>query len=299
MTKKILITGSNGLLGSDLFQYISSCPGYEAIPTTRNNMDITDFNKIHQVFNHTIPNAVIHTAAETNVDLCEEDPDHAFLINTIGTKYITIACAQLNIPIIFISTCGLFNGKKEDPYTEYDQPDPLTAYARSKYEAEKIIQSIWHRHFIIRIGWLFGGRFDHKKNFITNRWNESRKKTEMVSAIDKYGSPTYSMDVAKKIIELVESGIYGTYHVANNGKCSRYDYVLKIFEILGSDIKIKPVDSSHFPRSAPVPNSESIQNYNLRLMDMDDLKTWDKALEEYISCRFIKEKIENINNVNS
>lgn len=191
--------------------------------------------------------------------------------------------------MVFISTCGLFDGKKDGGYDEYDSPNPLTIYAKSKYEAEKTIHSICPRHFIIRVGWLFGGNVNHKKNFIANRWSESKNKTEIVSANDKFGSPTYSMDVAKKIMEIVESGIYGTYHVANKGKCSRYDYVSKIVQLFEVDVKVKPVDSSYFPRSAPVPDSEAIENYNLKLMGKDDLRTWDKALEDYISHRFLKE----------
>lgn len=289
---KILITGSNGLLGSDLCLYLSQDSNYDVIPTTRNNMDITDFNRICEVLNHSKPDVVIHTAAETNVDLCEQDPDHAFLVNTLSTKYLAIACEKLNIPFVFISTCGLFDGKKDGAYSEYDSPDPLTVYARSKYEAEKTIRSTWSHHFIMRVGWLFGGNVDHKKNFIANRWSESKNKTEILSANDKFGSPTYSMDVAKKIMEIVQSGIYGTYHVANKGKCSRYDYVTKIYKLLGLDVKVKPVDSSHFPRSAPVPDSEAIENYNLKLMEKDDLRTWDEALGDYISNRFLKDIIK-------
>lgn len=286
---KILITGSNGLLGSDLCQYLSQNLHYDIIPTTRDSMDITDFNRICEVLDHYKPDVVIHTAAETNVDLCEQDPDHAFLVNTLSTKYLAIGCEKLNIQFVFISTCGLFDGNKGGAYNEYDSPNPLTVYARSKYEAEKIIQSMWSHHFIIRVGWLFGGNVNHKKNFIAKRWEESKTKTEILSANDKIGSPTYSIDVAKKIIDIVESGIYGTYHVANKGKCSRYDYVSKIYELLGIDIKIKPVDSSHFPRYAPVPDSEAIENYNLKLMGKDDLRTWDKALDDYISHRFLKD----------
>jgi len=286
---KILITGSNGLLGSDLCLYLSHSSNYDVVATTRNSMDITDFERICEVLDNSKPDVVIHTAAETNVDLCEQYPDHAFLVNTLSTKYLAIACNKFDVPLVFISTCGLFAGKKDGPYNEYDSPDPLTVYARSKYEAEKIIQSICPHHFIIRVGWLFGGNIDHKKNFIANRWSESKTKTEILSANDKFGTPTYSMDVAKKIIEIVESGIYGTYHVANKGKCSRYDYVLKIYELLGGDIKVKPVDSSHFPRYAPVPDSEAIENYNLKLMEKDDLRTWDEALDDYISNRFLKD----------
>ena len=286
---KILITGSTGLLGSDLCLYLSQNCHHDVISTTRDSMDITDFNRICEVLDNSKPDVVIHTAAETNVDLCEQDPDHAFLVNTLSTKFIAIACEKLSIPMVFISTCGLFDGKKDGSYDEYDSPNPLTIYAKSKYEAEKAIQSICPRHFIIRVGWLFGGNANHKKNFIANRWNESKNKTEIVSANDKFGSPTYSMDVAKKIMEIVQSGIYGTYHVANKGKCSRYEYVAKIVQLFGVDVKVKPVDSSHFPRSAPVPDSETIENYNLKLMGKDDLRTWNKALDDYISNRFLKD----------
>lgn len=286
---KFLVTGSNGLLGSDFCLYLSKDPLYSVIPTTRQNMDITDYKCVFDFILDSKPDLVIHTAAETNVDLCEKNPDHAFLVNTLSTKFIAIACEKLKIPLVFISTCGLFDGKKDSGYNEYDLPKPLTIYARSKYEAEKEIRLICTHHYIVRIGWLFGGNINHKKNFIAKRWLESKKNNNILSANDKFGSPTYSMDVARKIMEIMESGIYGTYHVANKGRCSRYEYVSAILKLLHSDAEVHPVDSTHFPRTAPVPDSEVIENYNLKLMDKDDMKFWYEALEEYISQRFLQE----------
>lgn len=285
---KILVTGSNGLLGSDLCWYLASTARYNIIPSTRKDMDITKFDRVWSVIKHHEPDIVIHTAAETNVDLCEEKPDYAFLVNTISTQFITVACRRLNIPIVFISTCGLFSGEKDTPYTEYDLPNPITIYGKSKYEAEKIIRAIWGSHFIVRPGWLFGGGINHRKNFVAKRWLELQNNSQTLSAMDKFGSPTYTIDLSKKIIEIIEKGIFGTYHVVNTGRSSRYEWVSKIIEFLRLNVQVKPVDSSYFPRSAPVPRSEALENYNLKLMGLD-MRGWEEALQDYIYSRFFKE----------
>ncbi|HBY58154.1 MAG TPA: dTDP-4-dehydrorhamnose reductase [Candidatus Atribacteria bacterium] len=284
----VLITGSKGMLGSDLCQYLTSYTMHNIIPTSRKDMDITKWEEVWNAIKKNQPDLIIHTAAEANADLCEEDPHHAFLTNTMSTQFIATSCRNLNIPLVFISTCGLFNGKKDSPYTEYDPLKPLTVYAKSKTKAEEAVRAIWGSHFIIRPGWLFGGNIEHRKNFVAKIYSEAKGKDELVSAADRFGSPTYTIDLARKIIEVVEMGVYGTYHIANFGMCSRFEYVSEIVKCIGLNIKIKPVDSSYFPRYAPVPASEALENYNLNLMGLNDMRSWREALHDYISARFLR-----------
>lgn len=286
MEKKILITGAGGMLGTDLGAVLEKA-GYGVVGYARDQLDVCHLLSVKNCLASEQPEYVIHTAAATNVDECQRQPDLGYAVNTVGTWNVALACLEANAVIIYVSSCGVFDGSKAEPYTEFDCPAPLTHYHRSKYQAELIVAKHCPKHFIVRPGWLFGGDITHRRNFIEARRREALCKPELFSAKDKFGSPTYTVDFAEQVLYLLQSGAYGTYHVANDGFASRYEYVSEIIKCLALPTKVLPVGSDAFPRAAPVPAWEALDNYCLRLRGLLKMRPWQQALEDYISNRLL------------
>jgi dTDP-4-dehydrorhamnose reductase len=286
---KILVTGANGMLGSALCPALTQ-KGHEVFSTdlvSSNEeikyLDVRDYKQIEEIIGKVQPDLVMHLAAETDVDKCEIEPDHAFLTNTIGTQNVSLVCQKRSIRLVYISTIGVFYGDKPEPYSEFDNPNPINVYGRSKLEGEKIVQSLLERYYIIRAGWMVGGGPEKDKKFvgkIIKRINE----TKVLKAVnDKIGSPTYTFDFSRCLIDLIETGYYGLYHCTNKGYVSRFDVAKKIVDFLGrSDISVEPVSSAYFPLPAARARSEMSRNYKLELLSKDTMRNWDAALKEYI-----------------
>ena len=286
---KILVTGANGMLGSALCPALTQ-RGHEVFATDLASsyeeikyLDVRDYKQIEEIVGKVQPDMVMHLAAETDVDKCEIEPDHAFLTNTIGTQNVSLVCQRRSIRMVYISTIGVFYGDKPEPYSEFDNPNPINVYGRSKLEGEKIVQSLLERYYIIRAGWMVGGGPKKDKKFvgkIIKRINE----TKVLKAVnDKIGSPTYTFDFSRCLIDLIETGYYGLYHCTNKGYASRFDVAKKIVDFLGrSDISVEPVSSAYFPLPAARARSEMSRNYKLELLSKDTMRNWDEALKEYI-----------------
>jgi len=277
---KILITGSDGMLGTDLIKHCHDL-GYETLALNRKKLDVTDRTATKDLIETYKPNFVIHTAALTNVDLCEQNEQTAFQVNGYGTENIAYYSNKVNATVVYISSCGLF-GDEIRAYSEYDDVELKTKYAKSKYMGEQKTIQWCDRHFIVRPGWLFGGNINHKKNFVYNRYLEALNNSSISSAVDKFGCPTYTKHLSNKITDLLNTDYYGTYHVTNQGSCSRYDYVTAIINKMGLKTEVNQVDSKHFIRNAPVPDSEILDNNNLSNKSLGPLPSWESALEEYI-----------------
>jgi len=237
---------------------------------------VKEFVKTHK------PGIVFHLAAETDVDKCEFNKDHAYETNTKGTENIAIACKEHDIPLVYISTGAVFDGEKEGGYTEEDAPNPLSVYGKSKLRGEEVIRSMLSRHYIVRAGWMIGG-YNKDKKFVWKIVQLLKTKKEIPVVIDKIGSPTFTKDFAKGIIDIVSAQKYGLYHCVNKGICTRFDIAEKIAEYLKKeDVVLKPVTSEVFPLPAPRGKSEALINYRLSRMNMDNVRPWQDALKEYI-----------------
>jgi dTDP-4-dehydrorhamnose reductase len=282
---KVLVTGSDGMLGQDICAIFNE-RGFTVDEQTIFTMDITDYDQVMRTIGAVHPDAVIHTAAHTNVDECQEKPDLAFATNAVGTANIAQACQAIDAILAYVSSCGIFDGAKAAPYHEFDRPAPLTRYANSKYQGELAVRDFCRKYYIVRPGWLFGGASGQPKNFVAARQREAMKKDVIVSAGDKFGSPTYTRDFARKLAELLPSRRYGVYHLANAGVASRYDYVAGIIRALGLPNPVEPVSSDHFQRSAPVPDWEALDQMMLRLHGFEMLRPWQDALAEYVAQYF-------------
>lgn len=286
---RALITGAGGMLGSALYNELTLDKKNKVYATdinissrNINYLDVRDIGRIESVAEDFRPAIIFHLAAETNVDKCQLEPDYAYRVNTLGTENAALICLQRQIPLVYISTGAVFDGKSEKPYTEFDEPNPVNIYAKTKWEGEKIVQNLLSRYYIIRAGWMIGG-VEKDKKFVAKIVDLLKTKKEISVVIDKRGSPTFTVDLARGIIELVSYGRYGLYHMANEGSCSRYEIAKKIAEFMHKDeVTIKPVTSDLFPLPAPRSDSEALENFKLNLLGICKMRKWNDALKEYV-----------------
>jgi dTDP-4-dehydrorhamnose reductase len=283
-TPKILVTGAGGMVGG----YVSGVfSDYELVLTDIvegfMRLDIRDPIAVKATLEHSKPDIVLHLAAATDVDRCEQKPDWAYHTNTIGTQNVALACQAFSVPLVYVSTAGVFWGDKPEPYIEFDVPKPINVYGHSKLAGEQIVSSLLQRYYIVRAGWMIGGGERDKKfvGKIAQLIAEGRNPLQVVD--DKLGSPTYGKDLLGGIHRLIETGYYGLYHMVNKGICSRYDVALAVRDALKrSDISIIPVSSAHFPLPAPRARSEAMRNLKLELLGLDLMRPWEDALYEYV-----------------
>lgn len=286
---KILVTGAAGMLGSTLCPILRQ-KGHEVYATDINTtdkgiecLDVRNFEQSKTFVKRIKPDLVMHLAAETDVDKCELEPDHAYLTNTIGTQNVALACQKYGIETVYISTIGVFDGEQHEPYTEFDEPNPINVYGKSKLWGEKVIQSLLGKYYVVRAGWMVGGGPEKDKKFVGKIIRLLDKTSKLKAVNDKFGSLTCTVDLSKCLSELIETGYYGLYHCTNKGFASRYEIAKKILEYLGrKDVTVEPVSSAYFPLPAPRARSEASRSYKLELLGMDNARHWEEALKEYI-----------------
>jgi dTDP-4-dehydrorhamnose reductase len=281
----ILVTGTEGMVGSHLGDVFRDDELFRTDmigSATATQLDVRDRDQVMRMIERVRPKMVLHLAAETDVDRCEREPDHAYRSNMVGTLNIALACQAMNIELVYVSTTAVFDGANPEPYTEFDDASPLTVYAKSKYEGEKIVTSLLSRYYICRAGWMFGGRARDKK-FVGRIVQLCQTQPEILAVSDKVGNPTYASDLLATIKALSQTGLYGRYHVVGTGSCTRYDVAVEVAKFLDSPIRIKAVNSALFPASAPRSRSEAARNYKLDLMGINHMRDWRVALHDYLS----------------
>jgi dTDP-4-dehydrorhamnose reductase len=283
---KVLVTGAAGVVGGYVADVFSD---HDLVLTDvrgdYERLDIRDADACRTVIGGAAPDLVIHLAAATDVDRCEQDHDLAFGTNAIGTQNVALAARAAGALLVYTSTAGVFGGEKADaPYTEFDEPGPANVYGDSKLAGERIVQTLLDRFFICRAGWMVGGGPADKK-FIGKLVEIIDSGTTTLRAVDdKYGTPTYARDLATGIRALAETEHYGLYHLVNaGGSCTRYDVAVALLELLGrTDLTVEPVSSAFFPLPAPRARSEAMINYKLQLLGLDRQRHWREALEFYV-----------------
>ena len=286
---KALVTGSAGMLGSAVIDRLRA-DRFEIVATDKSvrekatlPMDIQDWGSVRATFDEHKPDLVLHLAAETNVDLCEQEPEHAYASNTFGTENVVRACGEQDAVMAYISTANVFDGEKREPYTKYDTPGSVNVYGRSKYAGERIVEQSLDRYFIFRAGWMVGG-WEIDKKFVHTMAQLCRKKEVLSVVDDKFGSPTFTADFATHMMTVVDSGRYGLYHLANKGTASRWEIAKEIVKGLGmvGEVDVVPISSAQFPLPAPRPRSEMLQNLKLQLLGLDEMPHWKDALRDYL-----------------
>jgi dTDP-4-dehydrorhamnose reductase len=276
--KKVLITGNKGMLGTDLVITFREA-GYDVIPCDIEEFDITDSDDVSHYVTARQPDLIIHPAAWTDVDGCESDPDKAYRINALGAKNIAMACKQLDIPMVYYSTDYIFNGENKQGYRESDPANPINVYGWSKYEGEKFIQGILKKYYILRISWLYGR---NGKNFVDTILKLAREKDELTVVDDQKGSPTYTKDVAAATVQLCQRPDYGIYHITNSGSCTWYQFAKDICGLAGLKVKIIPVTSEEYKRSAKRPKYSMLENSHWQAQGYPERRHYKEALKEFI-----------------
>jgi len=272
---RIAITGSNGQLGRALQRELA---GQSLMPIDLPEYDITDLGAITAAVRTYAPDIIVHTAAITDVDGCERDPDLAYRVNVLGTRNIAVAAQQSAAAMVYIGTDYVFDGTQQAPYREDDAPNPLSVYARTKWLGEEYTRRLVNRHYIVRVAWLYG---DGPRNFVRTvlRLADERESVSMVT--DEWGSPTYAEDVASALVRLVAQPAYGTYHLPNDGVCSRYDWAAEILRLAGRTGDLQLVPSQNYQRLARVPGHVEMRNYNGAEVGVT-MRPWQEALRDYM-----------------
>lgn len=275
---KVLVTGVKGQLGYDVVNELEK-RGHIAIGTDVEEMDITDAGKVETVMKNEKPDAMIHCAAYTAVDAAEDNEELCRKINAEGTENIARVCKDLNCKMLYLSTDYVFDGEGERPWEPDDKRDPLNVYGVTKYEGELAVEKYVEKFFIVRIAWVFG---KNGKNFIKTMLNLGKTHDEVKVVDDQIGSPTYTFDLAKLLVDMIETDKYGRYHATNEGLCSWYEFAKEIFKQAGMNVKVIPVTSEEFAAKAKRPHNSRMNKEKLSKNGFERLPKWQNALERYL-----------------
>jgi dTDP-4-dehydrorhamnose reductase len=288
---RVLITGSGGMLGAAVYPTFSA--SYEQLLATdidRNepwlsHLDVRDIAACEKVFASFRPTLVLHLAALTDLEYCEKNLENCWRTNALGTENIALLARRSDATMVYISTAGIFGGE-QDEYTDFDTPNPLSAYAKGKYHGEQFVERYLTRYYVFRAGWMMGGGPKKDKKFINKIYRQIRSgKRELFVVDDKLGTPTYTMDFAESIKKVTLTGYYGLYNQVCGGGGSRFDVAREFVRLLGlSDrIKVTQVTSDHFKDEyfAARPHSEQLVNLKLIARNINYMRDWKECLAEY------------------
>ncbi|UCG78076.1 MAG: dTDP-4-dehydrorhamnose reductase [Nitrospirota bacterium] len=277
---KILITGAKGMLGTDLSKALAD--HNEVISLSRNDLDVTKREDCISVVKSYGPDIVVNCAAYTMVDVAEKEVDLAFAINGNGAQNVALACEEAGIPICHISTDYVFDGERQTPYTPFDSTNPLNTYGESKLAGEEYIKWISSKFYIVRTSWLYG---EHKKNFVYTIQKLASEDNELRIVCDQIGSPTWTMNLAKGIGALIDTGAYGIYNITDDseGGVSWYGFAQEIVRLFGKDNNIVPIPTDEYPTPAKRPRYSVLDLSLNEPVFGHKAPAWDRSLSEFIS----------------
>lgn len=272
------MTGVRGQLGYDVVNELIG-RGIEAVGVDIEEMDITDRAGVADVINAAAPDAVIHCAAYTAVDAAEENEELCRRVNAEGPRNIAMVCRDLDIKMIYISTDYVFSGQGERPWEPDDKREPQSVYGQTKYEGELAVQELLDKYFIVRIAWVFG---INGKNFVKTMLNLAENHDTIRVVNDQFGSPTYTYDLAKLLVDMVLTEKYGVYHATNEGICSWYEFACAIFREAGISVNVIPVTTEEYGAKAKRPANSRMNKDKLTEMGFEKLPSWQDALKRYV-----------------
>lgn len=275
---KILVTGATGMLGQDVLRVLRE-QRHECLGVGSADFDLQDMAAVRAAVTAFSPDAIVHCAAYTAVDKAESEPACCASVNGLGTLNIARAALAVDARLLHVSTDYVFDGSGETPWEEYDRPRPLNVYGLSKLQAEEAVRSLVPKHFILRTSWVFG---HGGGNFVETIRRLGKEKSSISVVDDQIGSPTYSVDLARLIAQMIVTDRYGTYHGTNEGFCSFADFARMILRAEGSRCRVNPIPSSQYPSAARRPLNSRLSKRSLDEGGFSRLPIWEDALRRYI-----------------
>ena len=288
---RVYIAGCGGMLGDAVHRHFSERTIVKATDIDLNApwlqyADVRNYDDVRESVAQFNPDLVMNLAALTDLEHCERNPDDAWLTNAFGAENLALIASELRVPIVQISTAGIFDGRQEF-YNDFDIPNPLGIYAKSKYYGECIVQRLVREHFVFRAGWMMGGGEKKDKKFINKIYQQIKAgKKEIFVVDDKLGTPTFTESFAQGILKVVQTGSFGLYNQVCEGDCSRFDVAVELVRLLGlSDrVRVTKVSSDFFKEDyfAPRPASEKLVNLKLNARKLNVMPHWKVALGQYV-----------------
>ena len=277
----ILVTGSTGQLGSDVVKELLK-RGYSTLSPNRSEFNLCGEDSIRNYILNSNCEAIVHCAAYTQVDKAEDEKDLCIKINATATKHIVKCAKILDITMIYISTDYVFDGTKDGKYTENDETNPINIYGESKLAGEKYVQEILDKYYIVRTSWVFN---INGKNFIETMLRLSKANNQLSIVNDQIGSPTYTKDLSRLLVDMLETSKYGLYHATNEGYCSWYEFADTIFKLANINIDIKAINSNEYASRAKRPLNSKLSKDKLIEYGFKPLPHWEDALKDYLIRR--------------
>ena len=276
---KILVTGANGQLGHDILLNLTA-RGIDGIPADIAEFDITQAAATEQFIAAHQPDAVIHCAAYTAVDKAEDDVELCRLINVTGTENIARACQKINAKMVYVSTDYVFPGTGKSPYETAAQTEPLSTYGKTKLGGEHAVEQLLERYFIVRTSWVFG---KNGNNFVKTMLRLGKEREEVNVVCDQIGSPTYTVDLARLLVDMALSEQYGVYHATNEGFCSWAEFAQAIFRKAGLSARVNFITTDQYPVRAHRPFNSRLSKSGLDQAGFQRLPDWEDALKRYLA----------------
>lgn len=275
---RILVTGASGQLGYDVERELER-RGIEHLGTSSRELDTTDREAVERLMQSYRPDAVVHCAAYTKVDLAEDEPERCWAVNADGTRNLAAACREIGAKMLYISTDYVFPGTGEQFRRTDDPVSPVNTYGRSKLAGELAVQSLLETYFIVRISWVFG---KNGNNFVKTMLRLAETRTELTVVCDQIGSPTYTADLAPLLCDMVQTERYGVYHATNEGTCAWSEFAEAIFELAGRQVVVHPIPTSAYPTRAARPLNSRMSKERLHSNGFQELPEWKNALARYL-----------------
>lgn len=275
---RILVTGASGQLGYDVERELER-RGIEHLGTSSRELDITDREAVERLMAAYRPDAAIHCAAYTKVDLAEDEPERCWAVNADGTRNLAAACREIGAKMLYISTDYVFPGTGEQFRRTDDPVSPVNTYGRSKLAGELAVQSLLEKYFIVRISWVFG---KNGNNFVKTMLRLAETKAELSVVCDQIGSPTYTADLAPLLCDMVQTERYGVYHATNEGTCAWSEFAEAIFELADKQVTVYPIPTSAYPTRAVRPLNSRMSKECLHSNGFQELPEWKNALARYL-----------------
>ena len=278
--EKIWVCGANGRVGRKMIGELEKT-GAEILLTDMDSVDVTNSKDVMDYAGINRPHYIINCAGMTDVAACEEQVELAYRVNALGARNLSVAARKIKARMVQLSTDDVFDGSSKVPYTEFDTPNPQTVYGKSKLAGENFVREFCNRHIIVRSSWIFGDGNSYMQKILSM----AKEGKEISAARDQMASPTGAMELAGKVIELMEHADDGLYHVTGQGCCSRYEFAKEVIRLSGYDAEVRPVDADEDKLTLMRPSYSVLDNFMFRISDIELLPSWKDMLERYMAGR--------------